>query len=254
MSLLSDNILWNKLQASIAGVIDSDTGQDGSEQGTMIFNPGKFDNGAYSANAANHILFGNGQWLPPNNFSLEGYFETDWSRPNGSPVSDGNPHTFWNWYHDSTNRIKVSVNASGMIFEVVVGGAFTSYIFSTFDWPASTLKHILWVYNKDGIGGGSDRVRIYIDGSLLYNSAVTNGNQANAGIGFATHIFNDVGGIGPRIPLNGLIDNLKVYNDSTQELIDLILNNRNNEGFPSDGFKLIDGALDSPLLSGVMIS
>lgn len=236
MSEINDKIIiWTK-QGNIAQIETPEIGGAGSVVGSLQFNPGKFDNGSDDEGIdgrrfeypRNNIV-----GFDPNAFIMEHWFKTDgWTCTNGVP-SDSQFHRIFDWYVDNSNRFTVQVHpTSGFRIAIVIGGAVTTINFTTgVNWDAG-LHHLIFVWDRLGIDGGPDTLRIYIDTVLKGNTTASTNiqNTANGNLHFHNVFFGGVS-LGP---WHGLFDNLKMYKNPTEQLITEIKANWQNEGNPSD--------------------
>lgn len=199
-------ILWNKC-GNASEINKSQIGSAGTINGTPTYNTAKFNDGTYSNSDSNYLTFSDGG-IDPNKITFEAWFKTDWSITDGVP-SDSQFHVIYFWRYDANNYIVVSTRTTNFFFNVVVGGTSYTATFTTgITWSASTDVHLAVVINRNGIDGGSDTFRFYINNSLAASTTTTIADQTNRNGIFYTHIHPDAAG---RV-LDGIIDNLKIYN------------------------------------------
>ena len=219
MALVDNCILWNKL-GSAGEVTSSEIGQNGAWTGTPTYSACKFGNGSYSNNIGNYILIPDNDF-DQDNFIFECWLKLDWSTP------EVPPHWWVWWEPDGSNRFSTGLEG-GNIYSYwrqnSGGGALNISVAQSI--TGGDLNHFMLVCNRSGIAGGADTRRIYWNTTLIYNSATAlNASTAAAGnIKLLNHITT--GGA-----LNGVMDNLKIYNDTTQVTIDAIIANKDNEGW-----------------------
>ena len=104
------------------------------------------------------------------------YNVTDGIRDKDNAV-DGNSQVIWNCWRDSNNRVAmdfidkddVCPNCGLRILHRVNGGSSNFFIGnkSAFDMAEDTWHHWAMVYDRNGIGGTSDRKHFYFDGVLI---------------------------------------------------------------------------------------
>jgi hypothetical protein len=231
MPIIDDCILWNKL-GSAAEVATSEIGLNGTVDGTISYNTAKFDNGSYSNDINNRVRFASlnsatiGSWR---NFIAEFWIRTDYNIVAGIP-SDSISHGFLSYYQDSNNRLRWVLDSSaGVDVSARIGAVWYLHRnIYTPSWNSATDVHFLVAVNSSGIGGGADKLRIYVDGGLIYNSA-NDYNTWSTTQDLYLLVQRTIGAV--VTPFNGVMDNIKLY-DSTAQLT-AILANRENEGFPT---------------------
>lgn len=229
-----DSCILHNEQGSDAEVGSSEIGQNGAWDGASTYVAAKFDDGSYSNNLNNRIKF-DGDDFNPNKFIVEYWFSADgWNCVNG--VSSAGGATGWmSWYADDNNRVSFLHTGGGLGFQVVILGVTRTYNLTTgVNWLDGTLHHIMFVYNKDGIDGGADVTRIYLDEALADSTAGATGNQIKPGSdGILYDLTFFFGGAG-NFPFTGTHDNIKIYNDTSGALITAIIANKDLEGFPTE--------------------
>jgi len=241
-------ILWARFENT-----NSEIGPNWVVNGTPIWNPCRFNNGFYSNNDANYLnTVGDGA-LDPNQSIWEWWMRTDNDVTDGAPADNGY-HTYGFWGHDSGGIPAILIAnypAPFYCYVYIKNGAAppATFQFQNGTWLAGANVHMMLVINPLGIAGGPNTVRLYIDGNLE--------NSSNASLAkFQVADSYKIGGVpwGPGENMEAVVDNLKVYKGTSQALIDAIIANRNNEGFPPPGgFRMLDGGLKSPMLDGAMM-
>jgi hypothetical protein len=217
---------------SLAQIQSSEIGVNGTVVGSPSYNACKFDNGLYSNNTANHAVFVVSSQFNPNAFIVDFWINTDFSVTNDS-VSDAGIHNFMGFASPTTyNFTTLGIdNGSGLRVNSWVSSVSHDNFLTGATWSASTNTHICFVFDRTGIGGGANIARAYIDGILVNSSATAVPNQVRTDFTMKTPLYWD--GVTLLRPLDGVIDNIKIYNVVSEAIITAVLNNRNNEGFPS---------------------
>ena len=223
-----------------AGAV-SNIGINGTWDGSETNNPGKVNNGIYSNNAANRLKFVNLPSAIINDWT--NFVASVWIKPTGYSIvngvpDDGNSHYFLSYYEDANNRLRWG-------FEVSVGHKLTmdakilgvNYVHRNmqFNVADGNLKALIVVINNAGIEGGADKFRVYeSDGiaaaSLIYSSVANGYNTFSATEDLVLLVQKTVGPVFVT-PLNGLLDIVKLNNDS--DVYQDVIDNINNEGFPA---------------------
>ena len=230
-TLLNSNVLWNK-QGNDGQVDSSETGPNGVRTGTITYTSVKFDNGAYSSSTSNYISY-NGTVLDPNQWIIEKYVKLDQNITNGATPAGAD--AYFSWDVNTSNFILIQHNGSGFTARCTVGGSNYDFVTTdaNFDMTAGTVYHLMTCYNRGGIAGSANTFRVYLDGVLIDSSNIAVPVQTNRGSAgtIVTHAWSFNSGAAIVNELNGAIDNLKIYNDTSQVVIDAIIANRENEGF-----------------------
>ncbi|MFC1517960.1 LamG-like jellyroll fold domain-containing protein, partial [Candidatus Margulisiibacteriota bacterium] len=223
--------LWNRL-GSDAQVSASDIGLNGAWDGSSIYHPGKFGSAAYSGDSNNRVKFAS---FPSslindfNKFTIEFWFRTDWSCNAGVP-SDGDSHYFMNYYGDSTNRLRWGVDMGvghELTFDVMIGGIWYIHRGYKPNWAASTDVHMAIVVDNEGIEGGSDKFRVYIDGAEITSGETGGLTTWNAELDLEILVHHTIGSY--LQPWDGVMDNIKIFNYAKTDFSD-----RFYEGFAPD--------------------
>jgi len=223
-------ILWNK-NGSNAENTNSEIGQNGVISGVITYNACKHDNGSYSNNNANYISYA-GNDLDLNKIIFECWFKCDVATTNG--VCASGTVAWLDWYKSNNDRFIIFQSGTGFYVLTLVGGVLKQFQHTTgLTWGAGTLHHIIVVYNKDGIAGGANTSRVYLDGSLITtNNGATDNQTTDPALGTLhqlVYFFNGASGQN----FHGTQDNIKIYNNTDQAIIDDIIANKDNEDFPS---------------------
>lgn len=210
---------WWKFEDVLAEI-----GTDFTEIGDVSWLPAKFNNGAATIDDADHLTAGSGSWFPSNNFAIESWIKTAFATEDGVP-DDAGLHTLFNWYSSISNNFYFRIGPTGTYFVNRVNGlSYYLPLITSINWDAATLHHLLLVYVQAKIG--DDQQRIYLDGDLIENRNLGAPVQTQTtGITQALVNYNGVQN------WTGLEDNLRIYHNITQPLIDAIRSNKNNEDF-----------------------
>jgi len=213
--------LWNKLGSDIE-VQNSEAGPNGSWQGTSSYISIKFNNGMYINNDNNYIDF-DGSFFTPNNFTIEVWFKTDYNVVNGQS-QDGKQHCFFVWFYNNNNRCLAKFTHDTRYLEIDMCYNSSLYYFNcnnaSITFSAGSIHHIAFVYDKNGIDGGADKLRIYFDGTQVFNSTSSPPTCTNSGGIF--HLGVDWGTVNPIpwINFTGGIDNIKIFNCAKTDFSD----------------------------------
>lgn len=231
MALIDNCILWSKLGTN--GQINSPEIGTGSTVGTISYAPGRFDNGVDNANNINYGTF---TWTNRNKGIIE-----FWWKPNFPSTS-------------TVQSVQVQSNPLGEHFRAMWKdvknyriyfnefGYFAEYFFDM-TFSANDLFHMLIMF--DSAESNNNRIKLYKDG-VLQNLAFTNNDGPWNFSDGTMEVGSDVQTTG------GVVDNVKVYDDTTSILAEVIAN-RNNEGFPTGGTKKLLDGFDSNLTESVLI-
>jgi len=239
LSLISVADFWSKAE-NAASWTSPEIGNPVTPQGTINYSPCKFNNGSYNTGPAIAVnyLYGSNIISNLNSFIYEEWIKTDFSVNSGVAdngkqngrfgIFQDNNNILYSTFHNSgTWGLYTLVKTQGVQYNIAMKSAAITF-------AAGSLNHIFTVFNPNGIAGGSDTLRVYLNGSLVGSSAISfNAFPNNNNIFY----FNCIRGTSNiAYPSNMLIDNVKIYNSTSQETIDQIIANRNNEGWPVDGY------------------
>jgi hypothetical protein len=208
LALRDDCYLHNKL-GNAGEVAASEIGPNLAWIGTQQYESGKFGN-AILVNAVdvNARVTGAFTGFDANAYIVEMWVKPDWDCVSGRPSIAGflDP---WHYFIDANNFTNLTFN-QGAAFQnywaIRVGGVFTNWTIGEGDWTADDLVHLMWVYDRNGIGGGANTRRFYQDGVLLASSNIATANQAATAGTFYLGNFRTGGE-----PWKGGVDNIKVY-------------------------------------------
>jgi hypothetical protein len=206
----ASNIGWWKLENA-----NAETGTNFTENGTSTWSAAKFNNGYYSNNIANYLSLGSGASGNPTANTkgiLEYWFKPDFN--SGTSVLMG--HT----ENSSATRYVKTYTQNGL----ATAWIGTQFVQIAQTWSAGDLIHFLVAWDSTGGLTGSNTIALYWNGTNIgnNNAALTMGADSFfVGRSFGT-------------TAQAVVDNIKIYNNSNpQSIIQSILDNRNNEGFPS---------------------
>lgn len=213
----ADSLLfWNKLGSSTE-ILNSAYGPNLSFYGggswpdataNPAYVPGVFGNaltigpGSYSSMSRVHNVI----WSGVNSYlnSERGAVEV-WFKQNATPVDYENGiYRIFDGGFGRSSGIGLESVAGGLTFNVYFGGAVT-----TVQQDISALNgnwlHVAGVWDRAGIGGSGDTVRLYLNGAVVASSA-------NGGWGSSVGTEADIAGANDwNIANQFAVDNLKVY-------------------------------------------
>lgn len=233
--------------------VNAEIGPNLTWHGTPRYLACKFNNGARGLNVDVDYLDCNGSFFTPNQWIFEKWYRPEYNIVNGV-AQDGGFHMVMGWRFNISNYIRVQIhNSSGIFLRINVDGNLIDYIENTIDATTNNIYHFMWVYNQAGIAGGANRVRVYFEGNNVWSSNAAQNVQAGSNGVFYILGSRTTGAV--RARCKGTEDNVKIYNNTSQAVIDAIIANKDNEEWPVAGANLIDGSLmDSGLIDNrVMI-
>jgi hypothetical protein len=229
MALIDSCILHNKL-GSVAEVGASEIGPNGVIGGAPTYHAVKFDNGVLIDTSGEYILFQN---LLVGNKGIIEY----WFKPSGWSITNGlgtiNYCVMFTWY--------VAGGADYIYLQYWVGNGIWAWNHSAgqenwnftgvnHDVANGQLVHFMYCYDRDGIGGGANTRRVYIDGVLIDSNNGPLGDISGDGVNnfmLGTHW------LATSWVARAYFDNIKIYNTCTESTITDIIANKDNEGWPS---------------------
>lgn len=253
MDLKSKCGLWTKTE-NLASIQTPEIGANGGATAGITYPAAKFGNGSNSpAGNDQYIIYPRTDInFNPNKWGTEFWVDTnDWTVTDGVP-SDSLIHRWWDWFLTNLNRITIWQSTTALVFAFVVNN--TPYYFEpttgiTYD---SSLHHIFQAFDRLGIDGGAETLRMYIDKNKVAASSISvpiqnlsGGNCHFHNIQFDSNFYQNY---------NASLDNIKVYFDMSEEIIVAVNNNNENEGWPVEGIPLINGGLRSSLLRSNMLN
>ncbi|MFO7574648.1 MAG: LamG-like jellyroll fold domain-containing protein [Bacteroidales bacterium] len=166
-------VLWNKM-GSVEEVENSETGPDGTIVGTVNFdNDVRFGKGLTpnTGNAASGVDFPT-TVVDPERGSIE-----MWTKFYTPPAAGTNGvYGFVNVNHWSHNVMSFTWHNSGSILDMTLTFNSTGRNVSlgSFSPPLNTPVHIACVWDREGINGSGDYMRIYVDGEMVASNSTDN--------------------------------------------------------------------------------
>ena len=205
-------ILWNKL-GSIAQVTTSEIGSGGNIVGSIGFEPSKYDDGFIAKAPLNGITFPiEIQDQIRDRGTIELWFTPKYSNP--IPYVAGYFMLFAGdiqfWWGDGVS------GGGGLVVQLYFGNPSWPTAEEPTPWIATPYQnyHLAAVWDKSGIDGSSDTIRIYRDGVIVANAAT-------AAWGTDPAIYNSPIGIGADAQYDRyIIDNMKIYDYAKTDFSD----------------------------------
>lgn len=210
-------VLWNKLGSSTE-ILNSaygpnlsfyDGGSFPDATGVPAYAPGVFGNalgigpGSYSTFSRVHTVIFNGV----NNYlnSERGAVEV-WFKQNATPVDNVNGiYRIFDGGFGRNSGIGLESVAGGLSFSVYFGGAYTT-VQNNISALNGNWIHVAGVWDRAGIDGSLDKVRLYVNGATAASST-------NGGWGTTVGTEADIAGANDyNIAGKFYEDNLKIYN------------------------------------------
>jgi len=176
---------------------------------------------------------------------------------NGYDIVNGAPNGAANFniqldVHDIANGNRIWLawwKGGGLFYQIADTSGASNWLTNDVDLdiPRNTWTHINFFWdNTEPV----NKRQIWINGVMVASSNMVWGTTGN--FNSATTYIGVQSGL--NFTMNSGYDNPKFYNEGSNIITDLIANIP-NEGFPSSGgFRLLDGGLNSPLLSSNMIN
>lgn len=237
--MISKIKLWSRLDSETAGVITSDVGPDIDWTGTPSHPIVKFINGAYSNNVANCIttddsgeVFG----AIANKHMFGVWIKTDYDVTNGIPADEGN-HTIFDWRGvngpGGPNITDIWFQRFGGLFmRRVVNGVTTNFntSHSAITFNAGDLVYLAFIYDRDGIDGGSITQKTYFGNEAGVTEVLSSTDTPAEQTAVSQNLIFLRDGIGTGSFI-GSLDNIKLEGDATFNLFNEKLANRNNVGY-----------------------
>ena len=229
MGLKDNAILWNKGENET-----SEIGPDSVEEGSVSHEACKFNNG-WRVDAV-----GEGVKFASLNIVNSGAVEF-WARLRGmNIVNGGGDVNFCRWFMwhtglaaGNTFQYEQFFVGNGVWNWAVAGvNNVLNYSNVDFDVADGELAYFLKVWDAAGIDGGPNTRRYYVNKILMEASNVPL-IPMPAGID-DFELGNESWGAFRRYPARATFDNVKIYQNITEAIIQQILNNSENEGFPPE--------------------
>jgi hypothetical protein len=226
--LIKKTIHWWQLGKD-AQLKDNIGNENFVKQGSPSFvSVNKFDNALYT-NAAADYARKTSFTIDYNKLVCSGVLNLDYNVINGV-TSDGQNHNIKFCATDANNFAYFGGGNPNLLLELRISGIFYRFQFTTgVNITSGTDTSFLLIFDRTEIDGGSDTCRLYIGTSLVFNSSLAVPNQSNTSC-----TMNIISNQGISQPLNGSLNNLKMYNDSSGETITQINRNDDFESFKID--------------------
>ena len=227
MSMPFDNcIFWSKLENDSGYEI----GNGLSEIGSTNFAAGKWNLGLSNSQTSNCLRAEATEDINPDNLFVEFYLRPSYNMINGIPAS-GNKGYFMIGQNPVAGYNKIELySVAGYCFNIHIefsGDNYNSVCTpAALNMTAGNNYHFGFAFNRAGIAGTAETVQIYFEKNKIWSDTHVYGPKV--GSGFKAYIgadFND-------FSLDGVIDNFRLYNDTSAALINAIIANKDNEGFP----------------------
>lgn len=210
-------VLWNKL-GSTTEILNSEYGPNLSfygggsfpdATGTPAYAPGVFGNalgigpGSYGTFSRVHTVIFNGvnNYLNPERGAVE-----VWFKQNSTPVDNVNGiYRLFDGGFGRNSGIGLESVAGGLSFSVYFGGAYTT-VQNNISALNGNWLHVAGVWDRAGIDGSLDKVRLYLNGAVVAASTV-------GGWGTTVGTEADIAGANDyNVAGQFYEDNLKIYN------------------------------------------
>lgn len=216
-------VLWSKL-GSEGEISSPQVGAYRSAVNSRIYAPVKFDNGFRINHVSNvgNLIF-DPLTMPNGKGCAEVWAVLAIAIVNGGFDSDTyTSRTFFTVGTNVSDTIRCNIGGSGIGggTRILVSGGGTLSV-TNYNIPINTPFHVAVVWDKDGIAGGSDTVRLYIDGiqkGALQNSAGLNVTPNRIAAGSRITSGSTCWGLAQGY--NGGIDNIKVWDYAKTDFSD----------------------------------
>jgi hypothetical protein len=212
----------------------------GRVDNTVTHQAAVFGNGAYCGTARrNRIVFDSGADILPHSgrYTISFWANFNFSMTNGVASSgtqlmfglleDGGVKNTWDFVSFQTTYSYWSTTVNGSTTQTRLDSP-TGLTFSSGTW-----YHIAFVCDKDGIDGGSDVQRIYLDNSILWNSTAALSYDATDTI--KTFVFGsyDDTSTSTSAGSNTYLDNMSLYDYAKTDFSDRF---NERDGMNDDSF------------------
>lgn len=105
-------------------------------------------------------------------FTFQMALKATWNCANGAPASGW--YGFFDWrLGDSSKVLLLNPGPSGTDLAYLTGGAWTEVFLNNFSWTAGDIVDFSLVVDKDGIGGGANKIQLFINGNSVFTSTTT---------------------------------------------------------------------------------
>jgi len=225
MGLETSCSLWQQFEN---GSLSSSIGPDGTELGSPTYSPVKFNNGIFVDANSECAEF-------PLTLTNAGVMEW-WIKLDGWSITNGTGSlNYCRLFHfvnpTMTSQPYIQYYNGFGIWHWSGNGVTTNWFFngSEHDLANATLAHLMYVWDINGIGGGANIRRVYINGTLVDSSNASIGSVSGDNVN-ALHFGTSVDHI---FPSRAYHDNLKMYmmNAVSEQFILDVVANMNNEAF-----------------------
>ena len=190
---MAEPILYNTLNSAF-DVAHSVIGVNGIEAGSPSYVPAKFNNGLDSDVNGKYADFA--QIWPNTTGAVE-----IWFKPNADFGSMGNSEIIG--YKTAADRWSLDINAGNLRVIYPTGGSVAVISSGAPSWTAGDLVHFRIVFNNNGLEGGSDTVRCYLNTVDIMSTTNSLDNETNE-----IRLGGQPSGA---LHANGVIDNFKVW-------------------------------------------
>lgn len=230
MGLRSAATYWSKAENN-SGLTSPEIGPAGTINGTLNYAAAKFNNGFISTVNTDYVRYNNSNLVPNyNRFIFECWVkmtvsDTTWDTNNYEEFICGNRQ------FAAAHGISLMFNPDKHIGVWVKDGSGDTELINYIPaWSANDLIHLMLVVDNLASFDGSKTIALYWNG-IQVNSSTTSFNITTP----LSHFYIGNGWAAlPRANQHFYIDNPKMYGPEGLGLITDILNNRINEGFPSE--------------------
>jgi hypothetical protein len=213
-------ISWYKLGSAAQLIDELSLGPTFSWVGASTYNPCQFDDGSYSNNSGNYLLSAAESNFDANNNVVDAWYNFDFSATDGVP-SDAASHVLFEWNISAANRILWHFEANRFNMGVKVANIwYNFYITTNLTFSSSTNTHFGLVYKRAGIDSGSNTRRLYLNGVNIASTNVTPASQSST-----NGTYRICSGVG-FWELDGIIDDLVLYDDEKTDFSDRIYEGR----------------------------
>ena len=185
-------------------------GPNYNEFGTVVYSAGQFGDAYDNTATGNNYLISSVFW--DNFMSLDKGTIEFWV--NFDTLSPPAPNVvFYHFFGPGSQSGVCFLSSNGIMTFGINKGDFSpgnvNLDFDTSSLSTGVWYHFAYVYNINGIDGGSNKVRLYFDGALSLSDNTSYGTTAdNAISGFQISRFSNINGRS----ITGLFDNLKISN------------------------------------------
>lgn len=215
-------IFWDRMEGSTTKEVINNIAP--TTHGTVDYTTGYFGNGVRCDSNGEGIDY-NG-WASNFNsfidsaFTIEFYVQTTYNVINGThDIGDGSVRYFFWASVNTSNFIQLQISAAHMGFFGRYNGT-NRFLVSTdasLDWSAGDWVHLACVADASGIDGGANTMQLYFNGSQV--GSLSTGLGTTSGT-YAEWIIGTVTGYAANSHVNGIIDNLKIYDYAKTDFSD----------------------------------